>query len=104
MMVGTVQQCCSLHQHFFNTEDPSDLHACHHGETRSLSDIIPSLLFYCKRAGYNNLNQHTEPYLLTAVSRSQLYNEATLDAIRYENACSPIVRSVTRSYISVARR
>jgi hypothetical protein len=29
---------------------------------------------------------------------------ATMEAVRNENACNPIVRSVARSYISVAER
>ena len=35
---------------------------------------------------------------------ASLDSGATMEAVRNENACNPIVRSVARSYISVAKR
>lgn len=39
---------------------------------------------------------HTEPVSLDS--------GATMEAVKNQNACNPIVRSVARSYISVAER
>ena len=42
--------------------------------------------------------------LMTHTEQAGLDSQATMDAVRNENACNPIVRSVARSYISVAER
>lgn len=42
--------------------------------------------------------------LMTHTEQAGLDSGATMEAVRNENACNPIVRSVARSYISVAKR
>ena len=49
-----------------------------------------------KYLDYNMMYTHSEP--------ASLDSGATMEAVRNENACNPIVRSVARSYISVAER
>ena len=40
----------------------------------------------------------------TSESRVRLDSRATLEAVKNENSCNPIVRSVTHSYLTVAQR
>lgn len=49
-------------------------------------------------------NNNITIYTLSYTEPTGLDSGATMEAVMNENACNPIVRSVARSYISVAER